>query len=135
MLDVDPLAELLAWVRPRWHADAACKEHPELNWFPERGDQIKAEREVCAGCLVRSECAAAGEYEMGVWGGLGVNARKKARPAVGQHVGPQRVTAERLKVIAAMRDRGASSEAIAARLQITLGALNTLERRYRDRAA
>jgi hypothetical protein len=132
VLDADPLTEFLAWVRPRWHADAACKEHPELNWFPERGDRISAELEVCAGCLVRAECAAAGAAadEVGVWGGLSANARRKARPAVGQHAGPQRATAERLKVIAAMRDRGATSEAIAARLGISLNALNSLERRY-----
>ena len=29
-------AELLA--RPEWMADGLCLEHPEVNFFPERGD-------------------------------------------------------------------------------------------------
>jgi hypothetical protein len=26
-------------LRLSWHAHAACREYPELNWFPERTDR------------------------------------------------------------------------------------------------
>ena len=70
MDDGDPLAEFLRWARPAFHADAACREHPELSWFPERGQSITAQLAVCRSCLVRAECEAAGVdgKEHGVWG-------------------------------------------------------------------
>ncbi len=34
--------------RPAWHADAACREHPEVDWFPERGDDQGPAKAVCA---------------------------------------------------------------------------------------
>jgi hypothetical protein len=33
--------ELLDMLEPLpWHADAACREHPELSWFPGRTDGV-----------------------------------------------------------------------------------------------
>jgi hypothetical protein len=62
------LAELLH--RPAWQRDAACHEHPEVSWFPMPGQSAGPAEAICAGCLVRAECAAAGELEeAGVWGG------------------------------------------------------------------
>lgn len=66
--------------RPAWHADAACLEHPEVDFFPSgRGDDAKA---VCAGCLVRDECLAAalvrGEHD-GIWGGTSERQRRALR--------------------------------------------------------
>lgn len=67
--------------RPEWMSDAACREHPEVNWFPTRGDALDVARAICAGCLVRSECAAYGRREQfGIWGGLSINDRKGRRP-------------------------------------------------------
>lgn len=43
---------------PEWHKDAACIEHPELDWFPERGGSCKDARAVCQRCLVQKECLA-----------------------------------------------------------------------------
>src|SRR5438128_772574 len=45
--------------RRAWHADAACKEHPEVAFFPPLGETAEAGRVVCAGCLVSAECLAA----------------------------------------------------------------------------
>lgn len=60
--------------------DAACREHPELTWFPERGQDIRAARAVCAGCLVRPECSEYGRRERyGVWGGVSISDRKSRR--------------------------------------------------------
>lgn len=58
--DIDPLPSLVELLRqPAWMRDAACKEHPELPWVPDRGQDcalIPAMRAVCAACLVREEC-------------------------------------------------------------------------------
>lgn len=134
MIDVDdPLTALLNFIRPAFHADAACREHPELSWFPERGEPTKAQLAVCAGCLVRDECREAGaDEQVGIWGGLSGNARRRIGGGGGPHVGPTRATAERLEAIARMRARGAASAEIADRLGMSLGALNSLERRYRS---
>lgn len=76
---LDPLYDVLLG-RPAWHADAACKEHPELDWFPTRGQDIKGLKAVCQGCLVADECAAAGFREhYGVWGGMSERERKRRR--------------------------------------------------------
>jgi hypothetical protein len=82
--DVD---ELLAAVvaRPEWQRDAACLEHPELTWFPERSTtwaQIEAARAVCRGCLVADQCDSyarrvPGGVE-GIWGGLTTRQRPSA---------------------------------------------------------
>jgi Transcription factor WhiB len=53
---VDPL-ELVAELRPRWQADAACRGRE--GWFPahlSRASTADA-REICAGCPVRVPCA------------------------------------------------------------------------------
>lgn len=68
-------AELLDLVaRPAWHADAACHEHPELTWFPAKGEDQTAAKAVCSGCLVLAECRAwalqQGAGLVGIWGGL-----------------------------------------------------------------
>jgi hypothetical protein len=80
----DPLAVFVALAglieRPAWHRDAACREHPELSWFPHKGDSTKAQRAICASCLVRAECAEAsiGERD-GLWGGASIRERRKIR--------------------------------------------------------
>jgi hypothetical protein len=54
------LDELAAAIRPPWVADAACREHLEVDFFPQRGEFPDAARAVCSGCLVRRECLACG---------------------------------------------------------------------------
>ena len=80
MLDDNPL-HVLGWHRPAWHADAACKEHPELSWFPERGQPVDRQKAICAGCHVRVECAAHGleHHEEGIWGGISGRGRRVIR--------------------------------------------------------
>jgi len=74
---------IFALVRPpAWHADALCREHPELDWFPGRGENSRAQKGICAECLVRTDCLEAalkrGEQH-GIWGGLSLRERHKAR--------------------------------------------------------
>lgn len=135
-ISADPLAELLGWLRPAFHADAACREHPELSWFPERGESVVEQRRVCAGCLVSVECRQAGEAEaFGLWGGASGRDRKTARAGGGHHVGPTRKTAERIEAIRSMRAGGASDGQITARLGISRDVLETIDRRYGPTAA
>lgn len=81
--DPHELLELLE--RPAWQADAACREHPEVTWFPKRGESSAPAKAVCERCLVRSECLAYGiEHEVsggadGVWGGLSPRERLSLR--------------------------------------------------------
>lgn len=48
----------LAHRRPEWHADALCREHPEVSFFPERGQPSAPALAVCAGCLALDDCRA-----------------------------------------------------------------------------
>ncbi len=75
--DRDSLLAFMGWDVPAWQKDAACKEHPELSWFPATGQNQARQHAVCAGCLVRVECLAAGEGEFGTWGGLSERARRR----------------------------------------------------------
>lgn len=81
--DVGELFELVTAGRPAWQADALCREHPEVTWFPERGEPAGPAKAVCQGCLVRSECLAwAMEQDPaleGVWGGLTTKERAVER--------------------------------------------------------
>ena len=77
--DLDAVLDLLARARPAWHADALCREHPEVNFFPERGESAEPAKAVCARCAVRAECAAYGADEAaGIWGGLSRRVRSGA---------------------------------------------------------
>jgi len=64
-----------------WKSAGACRDHPELNWFPERGEPIRAQRAVCAACPVRAECldAAIDGHEYGVWAGTSGRERRVIR--------------------------------------------------------
>lgn len=79
-LTADDLFDLIANARPAWHADALCREHPEVNFFPTKGESANPARELCRRCLVATECRAAGTSEVhGIWGGLTINQRKGRR--------------------------------------------------------
>lgn len=73
MLD-DVLAEV---ARPRaaWMRDALCAEpaYSGLPWFPERGDDVRPCKAVCARCTVADECldfALANGERFGIWAGV-----------------------------------------------------------------
>jgi len=42
--------------RPAWMGDAACREHPEVDFFPGRGGSARPALAVCRGCVVREHC-------------------------------------------------------------------------------
>jgi WhiB family redox-sensing transcriptional regulator len=84
MQGVDPhdlIAEYIA-DRPAWMADAACREHPDAPYFPNRGQAPTRAVAVCSTCLVRAECLAyalADPDLSGVWGGTTEGARRALR--------------------------------------------------------
>jgi WhiB family redox-sensing transcriptional regulator len=56
---------------------------PEL-FFPERGSSTREAKEVCRGCVVRSEClefAIANSEKFGIWGGMSERERRRVRRA------------------------------------------------------
>lgn len=75
------LLDLIARLRPAWHAHAACHGLTGL-FYPEAGSSATAAtaKQVCAGCPVRVECGDAGNREShGIWGGMGEKERRKVR--------------------------------------------------------
>jgi WhiB family redox-sensing transcriptional regulator len=56
---------------------------PEL-FFPERGSSTREAKEVCRGCVVRTEClefAIANGEKFGIWGGMSERERRRVRRA------------------------------------------------------
>ena len=63
-----------------WMSDAACTGLATRMFFPERGEDSRTARAVCAGCPVRVECADYGYDEhFGIWGGLSERQRRIGR--------------------------------------------------------
>ena len=86
MLDALLAAHLAPYFRSHeesnpWMADALCREHPDLEWFPRRSEGLDETREVCAACLVRAECYtyATTHDVQGIWAATGARARRNSR--------------------------------------------------------
>ena len=66
-----------------WMRDAACIEHPEVDFFPTTGEDLDPAVAICRRCLVLDECRtfAIGPPTMpvGVWGGTSATERKQIR--------------------------------------------------------
>lgn len=78
---VDLLVEELP-DRPEWQADGACVGVDPEVFFPKRGGNYKAAKEICAQCVVVDECL---EYALernirhGTWGGKSEKQRRVIR--------------------------------------------------------
>ena len=69
---------------PTWHADAQCKEHTDVNFFPAKNQDPTAALAICAGCLVRLECleyALADLNIVGIWAGTSHSDRRRIAKA------------------------------------------------------
>lgn len=87
--DTLSLVGLITGQRPAWMDDAACLEHPEIEFVPPstRTEANAAEkaRSICAGCLCRRDCLAyalADDALLGVWAGTTTAERRTMRRAV-----------------------------------------------------
>ena len=68
--------------RPAWWAQAACRQRPDVNFFPELGESTARAKAVCSACEARDACLAFAEAEgldHGVWGGLSPQQRRDMR--------------------------------------------------------
>src|SRR5205823_4410487 len=73
--------------RPAWQANAACRDHPEVSWFPSRGEDVRPAQTICAGCAVRAECLEFAlmhepddRSRVGIWGGTSARQRRPLIP-------------------------------------------------------
>jgi WhiB family redox-sensing transcriptional regulator len=72
--------------RPAWMTEAACRSMDRSIFFPERGQDLRPAKDVCATCAVSGDCAA---YAIetgataGIWGGVTATnlAKRTGRPA------------------------------------------------------
>lgn len=65
-----------------WMAEAECRHHLDVDFFPTRGDQLDPAKAICASCSVAFECLEHAldfpEYH-GVWGGTSERERERLR--------------------------------------------------------
>lgn len=85
MAGIDPPATVLERIiaaQPPWMADAACREHPDVSWFPELGQSTEQAKDICSRCLVLGDCLAhalGDETLAGIWGGASPRERAELR--------------------------------------------------------
>lgn len=69
--------------QPTWMRDARCKAHPEICFFPQRGESAAPAKAVCRRCAVSSECLAfalvLGDRLEGIWAGTSPLERRTLR--------------------------------------------------------
>lgn len=103
-----------------WKTESACRSHPEVDFFPDRGEDTDAAKRICAGCTVRRECLTYAlttpRERNGIWGGTSGRERRKLTLASieGCPLPPIVYTAEaiaatRAKQSAAAKARGSST--------------------------
>ena len=74
------LLESFGYYHPKWFADANCKEHPEVEWHPGRGQSAAPAIAVCRQCLVVEPCLAWAMTDPQLFGVLGATSYKARRP-------------------------------------------------------
>lgn len=83
MADVPVIPVGMRYMKPSWMRDALCLEHPEVSFFPGRGESVAPAKGVCSSCIVRDECLAyaldIGWTVFGIWGGTSESERKRLR--------------------------------------------------------
>ncbi len=83
-LDLLELLERLRAGLPDWHRAAACRNHPDISFFPRSGESAGPALQCCGRCPVRVPCleaALADPDATGVWGGTTASPRIAMRLA------------------------------------------------------
>jgi WhiB family redox-sensing transcriptional regulator len=66
-----------------WQRDALCREHPDVEFFIERGASSAPAKAICRCCAVRDECLAYALAQPspfpGIWGGLSERERRRIK--------------------------------------------------------
>lgn len=79
------VAELVNRPRTPFSHRAACRDHPDVSWFPGRGEHAAPAKAICATCPALSDCLAyalADDTLTGVWGGTLPAERRRLKGAV-----------------------------------------------------
>ncbi len=74
------LTELVEGYRLRWKNDALCASMDPVLFFPDKGKNARAAKQVCRQCPVREQCldyALETNQSFGVWGGFTEGERTK----------------------------------------------------------
>ncbi len=80
--------------RYAWRTYGACRQHPEVNFFPSQGGATAPAKAICAGCPVREACleaALANGETHGIWGGTSERERRRLRRERVVEPGPRRI--------------------------------------------
>lgn len=67
---------------PHWSELGLCAETDPDAFFPEKGGSTREAKQVCEGCIVRTQCleyALANDERFGIWGGTSEQQRRKLR--------------------------------------------------------
>ncbi len=110
--------------RPTWHADGACRrpEHSGVNFFPQRGEDARPAKAVCAACPVRTDCldqALSTGEKHGIWGGLSERERRRIRGQRHREGQPASTIAGRRRRVVELRADGLSHREIAEQLAVS----------------
>jgi WhiB family redox-sensing transcriptional regulator len=65
-----------------WQRDALCAQTDPEAFFPEKGASVRAAKNTCLACPVRTDClefALARDERHGVWGGLSERERRRIK--------------------------------------------------------
>ena len=83
MHDPDAIPEpTFDYIDPSWMDNANCRGHNTNLFFPERGDEVAAAKQVCEPCPVKAECLAyalAIPGTSGIWGGTSGRERRQMK--------------------------------------------------------
>lgn len=73
-----------------WTREGACRDRPDVDFFPARGESLEPAYAVCGGCPVRHSCllhAMLRPERFGVWGGTSEQGRRRLKKAARRAVG------------------------------------------------
>lgn len=91
-----------------WRDYGTCRTRPDINFFPERGENTRPAKVLCATCPVRDVCrevALANGERYGIWGGLSERERRRIRRQRGLEGAPARTVSPVADVIVAHIER------------------------------
>ena len=84
--DIDDIRVLWQPSDPFWAGRAACRKHPDVNFFPGRGEDSAPAKAVCTNCPVKDIClevALRNVEKFGIWGGTSEKERRQLRRDLG----------------------------------------------------
>lgn len=70
---------MIKWEKEEWMGEALCKEHPEVQYFPIRGENPQPAVDICRECPVIEECLDYSLRNKERWGILGGRTARERR--------------------------------------------------------